>query len=344
MITKIEIRGFKSIKAQDVSLSAINLFIGGNGVGKSNFISIFSLVRALFEKDLSNYVIKKGGADNFLHFGKKHTQEISFTFHFDDIIEGFFSNSSFDGTNKFTVNLTTAQDSLFIRSGNIGQAFFGNNWLKEFEVYHFHDTGDTSPIKSPSNVDDNRILKKDGSNIAAYLYYLKIKHPKHFFRIEKTIQSVAPFFERFLLKPLNLDENSIKLEWKEEGSQDGYFDAYNLSDGTLRFICLATLLMQPNPPETIIIDEPELGLHPVAINKLASLMRKISGVSQLIIATQSINLIDNFEPKDIIVADRKNNETVFNRLNNEELKGWLEDYSLGDVWGKNVFGGQPLNY
>ena len=120
-------------------------------------------------------------------------------------------------------------------------------------------------------------------------------------------------------------------------------NAYYLSDGTLRFICLATLLMQPNPPKTIIIDEPELGLHPVAINKLAALIRKVSGKTQVIVSTQSVNFIDNFDPEDIIVTDRKDSSSTFKRLDSTELSQWLEDYTLGDMWGKNIFGAQPYS-
>jgi predicted ATPase len=157
------------------------------------------------------------------------------------------------------------------------------------------------------------------------------------------VQSVAPFFEHFVLKPSRLNEEIIQLEWKEKGFQDSYFNAFHLSDGTLRFICLATLLMQPEPPATIIIDEPELGLHPVAINKLAALIRKVSDQAQVIISTQSVNLIDNFDPQDIIVTNRKNNCTEFKRLESDELNEWLQDYTLGDIWGKNLIGAQPYD-
>jgi predicted ATPase len=362
MITRIKIEGYKSIKNQELELGPINILIGGNGVGKSNFISIFSLIRNIYEKNLAGYIISKGSSDSFLYFGKKVTQQINFEFSFGKDVQ--------NETNRFKVLLEESQDSLFIKSIdtsfnsngnwypqnyeknkkesdfssiNHGQAYYVNDLLKEFDVYHFHDTGDKSPMKGNSNINDNRTLKKDGSNIAAFLYYLKEKHSKHFYRIEKTIQSVAPFFDKFVLEPSKQSENQIQLEWREKGFIDTYFNAYHLSDGTLRFICLVTLLLQPNPPKTIIIDEPELGLHPFAINKLAGLIRKVSNEVQLIISTQSTNLLDNFEPKDIIVSDRKDNETIFTRLeDNEQLASWLQDYTLGDVWGKNIIGGQPF--
>jgi predicted ATPase len=359
MIARIDISGYKSIQELSIELKPINILIGSNGVGKSNFISIFSLIKNMYNKNLQNFVQKKGGADSFLHFGKKNTNQIDIDFYFGEIGES--------PINRFMVCLENAQDSLIIKSintsfksyswhtkefeknvkesefilNNSGQAYYVNQRLKEFDVYHFHDTGDASPMKGKSNIDDNLKLKNDGSNIAAFLFYLKERHNKYFLRIESTVQSIAPFFEKFDLQPSRLNENIIQLEWKEKGFPDTYFNAYHLSDGTLRFICLATLLMQPNPPKTIIIDEPELGLHPVAINKLASLIRKLSKTSQVIVSTQSINFIDNFSPEEIIVVDRKDNTSVFKHLDSESLMDWLEEFTLGDLWGKNMIGGQP---
>ncbi|MCC8408464.1 AAA family ATPase [Mucilaginibacter sp. UR6-1] len=361
MIVKVDIKGYKSIKEQSIELRPINILIGSNGVGKSNFISIFSLIRNLYEQNLQNYILQKGGADSFLYFGKKQTQQIDLDFYFGE---------NGHAKNRFIVSFGVAQDSLFIkklntaylpqvnwyvreyesgktesniRNINHNQAYWVNPLLRAFEVYHFHDTGDNSPMKGRSNIDDNIRLKRDGSNIAAFLYYLKQKHPKHFNRIERTIKSIAPFFDRFVLAPNRLKEDQIQLEWREVGAPDTYFNAYHLSDGTLRFICLATLLMQPNPPKTIIIDEPELGLHPIAISKLASLIRKASEDVQIIVSSQSVYLVDYFEPEDILIADRKEKETVFQRLESNQLDGWLQEYSLGEVWEKNIIGGMPSN-
>jgi predicted ATPase len=365
MITKVEINGYKSIKHQVIDLNSINILIGGNGVGKSNFISIFSLIRNIYERNLQRYVIDKGGADSFLHFGKKVTDAISLDFYFGE--QG--PNGAINEFNCFKIVLAEARDELFIvKTGtsffngiwhdrtyeenvresefstiNQGQAYWVNDRLKEFEVYHFHDTGDKSPMKGKSNIDDNFALRRDGSNIASFLYYLQVSHPKHFYRIERTIKSIAPFFDKFTLRPDRLNPNLIQLEWKEVGAVDGYFNANNLSDGTLRFICLATLLMQPEPPTTIIIDEPELGLHPVAVNKLAGLIKRAATEVQIIISSQSVNLVDNFGPEDLIVSDRKDNQSIFSRLNEESLTAWLKDYTLGEVWEKNVIGGLPLD-
>lgn len=361
MIKYLKVEGYKSIKDLDLRLEPINILLGSNGVGKSNFISLFSLLRNVYLKNLQNYIQTKGGADSFLYFGKKHTDQIS--------IDICFGDDESD-INRFIMRMQEAQDSLLVKSVetaflsygdwhnkiyeedvkesnfqniNKGQAYFVNDYLKEFDVYHFHDTGDKSPIKGSCNINDNMKLSRDGSNIAAFLYYLKEKSAKHFKRIEMTVKSIAPFFDKFVLEPSRLNETQIQLEWREKNFPESYFNAYNLSDGTLRFICLATLLMQPDPPKTIIIDEPELGLHPVAINKLSALIRKVSERSQVIVSTQSVNFIDNFDPENVIVADRVDNSSVFKRLDSSELSEWLKEYTLGDMWGKNIIGAQPYS-
>lgn len=338
MIINVDIKGYKSVKSLNLDLGPINILIGGNGVGKSNFISIFSLIRALYEGHLQEYVIRKGGPDALLYMGRKTTNHIT--------ISLTFRNDS--EQNKFSVVLSEANGEMIIdkvstaylcgddwkghmyegnkkesdfRNIHYSQAFFVNNLLKDFEVFHFHDTGDKSPIKGFSNIDDNFALRRDGSNLAAYLYFLKCKHPNHFKRIEKMVASVSPFFESFVLEPDRINESLIRLEWRHKGGlSDSYFNEYQLSDGTLRFICLATLLMQPVPPSTIVIDEPELGLHPLAINKLSAMIRNASAKSQIIVSTQSVTFINEFDPSEVIVADYTNSGTVFNKLDGEFLK------------------------
>jgi predicted ATPase len=363
MIAKINIAGYKSIKEMDLELRPINVLLGANGAGKSNFISVFSLVKNVQAQNLQRYVAAKGGANSFLYFGKKETGELS-------VDLTFYEEGTPDY--RYHLELMEARDSLIIKD-QLAYTKFNGQWasqhmggttaieadftesnmgeserivvqeLKALEVYHFHDTGDQSAMKGQCQIHDNRKLHANGSNIAAYLYYLKLREPKCFRRIERAIQSIAPFFDQFVLEPMRLNTDMIELEWREKGFPDTYFNAYHLSDGTLRVICLVTLLMQPEPPKTIIIDEPELGLHPVAINKLAALIRKASEKSQIIVSTQSVNLVDNFDPEDIIVTDRKDNSSVFRRLTTDELSQWLEEYTLGDLWGKNMFGGQPYS-
>lgn len=184
--------------------------------------------------------------------------------------------------------------------------------IQNLRIYHFHDTSDTSPAKQSCDIDDNRLLRRDAANLPAYLYWLQEKHPVPFRQIEEHIRLVAPFFDRFELAPSKLNEKKIKLEWRQKGS-DAYFDADTLSDGTLRFICLATLLLQPTPPALILLDEPELGLHPFAIRILADMLEAAAERVQVLLATQSVTLLNNFAPGDVIVAENVQGKTQFRR-------------------------------
>ncbi len=214
--------------------------------------------------------------------------------------------------------------------------------LRSWRCFQFHDTSRDSPMKRTCDVHDNRFLREDGANLAAYLYRLRKTDAASYATICRTVRLAAPFFEDFQLEPLALNAEKIRLEWRHRGSED-YFDASSLSDGTLRFIALTTLLMQPVElrPQVILIDEPELGLHPYAIGLLASMIRSASVETQVVVATQSPILLDHFEPEDVLVAGRTNEETTLRRLEAAPLKEWLEDYSLGELWEKNELGGRP---
>jgi predicted ATPase len=206
-----------------------------------------------------------------------------------------------------------------------------------------NDTSSSSPLRKTARIDDNRFLRPDGGNLPAFLYYLRKKHQEAYRLIVRTVQRVAPFFEDFQLEPLQLKPDDIKLEWRHKRS-DQYFDASSLSDGTLRFIALATLFLQPEKyrPSVILVDEPELGLHPYALEMLAALVRQASVTTQVIVSTQSSLLLDHFEPEDVLVANRVNDGTQLTRLESPQLAKWLEDYSLGQLWEKNEFGGRPV--
>lgn len=357
MINYIKIEGFKSIKELEICLEPINILIGSNGSGKTNFVSFFKLVAAIFEQRLQRYVTEEK-IDNILHFGRKNTETLKGKLIFSDGSDnnayifalaptkegGLFIDYEGSG---YDVSIEDDSHNYFYEANIYESKFaqstwkrhrFLQNYVASLQVFHFHDTSPTSYLRRECEVNDNRYLKQDGRNLPAFLYLLKQTEPKVYNRIEKTIQAVAPYISSLILEPSRLNSQEIELRWIDKGDQQSNFSAYQLSDGTLRFIALATLLMQPKPPQVIIIDEPELGLHPFAINKLAGMIRAASTKTQLIISTQSVNLIDNFIPEDVITVDRSEaeNQSVFNRLNSEELQVWLEDYKLGDLWQQNI--------
>lgn len=364
MIENVIIKNFKSIRDLELPLTNLNVLIGSNGVGKSNFISFFEMVKAIFEQRFGSYTLEKGGIDNLLYRGRKVSKEIYGLMDFKNTNAFFFtlkpaqSNKGYiDNTGDFFNKRGESTKDYFgqwhrtfwdsaVEESNLigkmyGRAYYLNSYLRSFTVYHFHDTSSSSPMRGQCEINDNSFLRDNGSNLAAYLYMLKQTDEKAFRLIEGTVHSIAPYFKRFDLRPDPVTPSKISLEWKEVNS-DMYLNGYSFSDGTIRFIALATLLLQSKLPEVIIIDEPELGLHPAAINKLAALIKRASKSSQIILSTQSTNLVNCFEPENIIVVDREDEQTVFKRLNPADLSVWMDEYnySISDMWETNLIGGQ----
>ena len=214
--------------------------------------------------------------------------------------------------------------------------------MRSWRLYHLHDTSSSALVKQIHNINDNEYLRDDARNLAAFLLRLKNLHEEHYRRIVKTIRLVAPFFGEFHLRPTVDNKDRIQLEWTEQG-QDEPFTAAALSDGTLRFICLAVVLLQPEKfmPAAVLIDEPELGLHPFAITVLAGLMKSAAQKHQLIVSTQSVELVNEFDAEDLIVVDKRGGSSTFQRPDSGTLSEWLLEYSLGDLWKKNLLGGRP---
>lgn len=358
-LEQISVAGFKSIRElRDFKIRQLNVLVGANGAGKSNFISLFNFVRRLVERRLQLYVGQSGGADVFLHFGRKLTDGMTFSLEFSDgdlangyeakLIPTAQNRFIFAGERYWAVDRRYAtppatsfgeghEESKLPESGLATDLL---NVLPSWQVYHFHDTGDSAYVKQIHDIGDNVRLRPDAANLAAYLYLLQRIHPGHYEQIVSTIRLAAPYFDNFVLRPTPENANKIKLEWRERGSEK-YLDALYLSDGTLRFICLTSLLLQPSLPSLILIDEPELGLHPYAVELLADMLHIAATRAQVIVSTQSVSFVNQFQPEDVVVVDRPNSESVFKRLDAGQLSVWLDEYGLGEIWEMNLVGGRP---
>ncbi len=367
-LKRVSLKGFKSIRSLDLELRSLNVLIGANGAGKSNLVSFFKMLNAMMGERLQQYIGSSGRAQSILHFGPKATPQMEASLEF----------ATSNGTDTYKMRLFhAAGDTLifaeetltFLKTGWVGSpkivelgsghqetrvqgeaekngtmAKAHRYLLNNCRVFHFHDTSSTARARQYCYVGDNRWLMPDAGNLAAVLYELKRRETgAAYHRIVTTVRRIAPFFKDFELEPSGPNEKDIILNWSQKDS-DQIFGPHQLSDGTLRAIALVTLLLQPveNLPSVIVVDEPELGLHPAAKTIIAGLFKKASHHCQIIVATQSAALLDAFDPEDVVIVERDTKASSFTRLDVAALKEWLDEYSVGQLWEKNVLGGGPF--
>lgn len=366
MLKNIEIEGYRSIKHVSLSLGPLNVLIGANGAGKSNFVSFFKMLNEMMGGRLQQYVATSGRAQSVLYFGPRVTPQIV----------GELEFETDNGRDWYRMRLFhAAADKLFFAEETLrfhqtgfpypkevslgtgheetrigDQANQGNQTAKVFRhllnqcrVYHFHDTSPTAKSRQACYIQDNRWLMPDGGNVAAMLYRYRKVSDTVYKRIVSAVRKIMLEFDDFDLEPSRLNPNDIFLNWRRLG-RDYLFGAHQISDGSLRAIAIITLLLQPENdlPDVIILDEPELGLHPHALEMVAGLMRAASMKTQVIVATQSQTFLNYFAPSEIITVESRDAGSEFRRLEPSELKEWLEDYSIGELWQRNVLGGGPL--
>jgi predicted ATPase len=368
ILKRMEIKGYRSIKEAPIDLGQLNVLIGANGAGKSNFVSFFKMLNEMLAGRLQEYIGKTGRAQSILHFGPKVTPQLEGCLEFEDDNTAdtyylrlfhaagdtlLFAEETLDYTKKDWLGSHNPPMSLGAghsetRIADLAQQ--GNKTAKAFRhilndcrVYHFHDTSTTARIRQFAYINDNRWLMPDAGNLAAMLYAYRLRSHIAYNRIVSTIQKILPEFDDFVLEPSRLNANDIILNWRKRG-WDYLFGAHQISDGTLRAMAICTLFLQPeeNLPDVIILDEPELGLHPHALGIIAGLIRAVSTRVQVIVATQSETFLNHFDPAEIVTVECNAGQSKFQRLDPDQLKDWLDEYTIGELWQRNVLGGGPL--
>ncbi len=350
----LTLKGFKSIRAiEELPFADINIVLGPNGAGKSNFVGFFPFIARLAREELQDYVAKQGGIEKVLFFGPSNTSQLRVYFRSDlseysatlePTSDGglFFANEecSVHGYGR-SIGVPRQFETQLRRTDAAAEIpRYIYEPIENWRVYHFHDTSAFAPLRSLSRLTEPERLDADGGNLAAFLYYLQEKHPDILTGVSDALRRVAPFFGGFVLRPEALNPDTIRLRWRHRG-RDPLFDVSDLSDGTLRFVALAALLLQPDPPSTIVLDEPELGLHPAALAELAALMHEIAPRVQIIAATQSPTFANHFGWRDVIMVDRVDDASTFRRLTEAEVAPWASDHGIGDMWERNLIGGRP---
>lgn len=365
-LREVIIKGYKSIAYDNpvkLSLGDISILLGANGAGKSNIISFFRMLSYMMNNSFGRYVEMVGTANSLLHYGVKKTPVMSGTM--------TFTNEKSIDTYQFSLSYA-APDRLIITEESI-------NWHRKNEskpysvslepnykesaladcndpvaksifkmlsfckVYQFHDSSAEGPLRQACPVETANYLQSHGNNLPSFLLFLRNNYFDSYNRIVEYVRDVVPQFQDFYLEPVN---NYVSLRWIDMSATDYRFNAHQFSDGSIRFIALATLLLQPKStmPNVIIIDEPELGLHPYAITQLAEMIKDASLHTQVFIATQSKDLVDNFNLSDVAVVemDGIKQTTTVKQLHDEEYSLWLENYTVSEMWDKNIIGGRPV--
>ena len=373
LLLKLDLAGFKSIARLSLDIHDINVLIGANGSGKTNLISFFRLLNAVCNGNLQELIGTGGGANSHLRFGARQTPRLegTATFSSHNLTNTYHLKLAHSAGDRLVFLEESVQfcpdDSLSCETAPIllyslggghfesllptakstaqGEPFpprlgpIISTALRGLQFFQFHDTSATARVKQSRYVGDNRLLHPDAGNLAAFLLYLRETALDNYQEIVKTIQRVLPSFKDFVLEPHDT-ARTVMLNWRPVFGGE-VFGPHQLSDGSLRFMALCTLLLQTKLPSVILLDEPELGLHPFSIELLAGLIRSASSKAQIILSTQSVTLANQFSWQDIVVVDYEENASVFRRLQEEEVKNWLTQYNIGDLWAKNLIGGTP---
>lgn len=362
-LRRIEVSGLTSLSHAVLELSSpVTLLVGPNGAGKSNVVDAFEMLGRIIDQQLNDSLVRTGGFATLLHrtadpalspeaieievWGHWHHEvsngyKVRIETGADDTAvvretTMFHDRSKYDRPHE--TSLGTARESrLREQAETAPKASYVLSVVSGCRVFHFDDTSADAPVKRRVDLADNVTLLPDARNIAAVLLRLQAEDPPRYRRIVRVVRTVAPYFDDFVLEP---EGTAIRLRWSERGL-DSVFSADNLSDGTLRFVCLAVLLLQDNAPGTIVLDEPELGLHPFAIHQLAALLRRAASDRRVVAATQSVTLLEQFSVEEVAIVERTGSGTQIQRPDPEALAEWLDEYSLGELWEKNLLGGRP---
>lgn len=365
-LQEVIIRGYKSIafnRPITLKINDVSILLGANGAGKSNIISFFRMLSYMMSKSFGKYVEISGTSNALLHYGAKKTPVMSGEIKFSD--SQSIDTYSFSLSNAAPDRLIITEERIvWHRKGKaktyeeILEPVFKESALAESDnpvtktifqilsyckVYQFHDSSMEGPLRQVCPVETANYLQSHGNNLPSFLLFLRENYKNSYNRIVDYVRDVVPQFQDFYLEPYN---GFISLRWMDNSATDYRFNAYQFSDGSIRFIALATLLLQSpeTMPNVIILDEPELGLHPYAITQLAEMIKDASIHAQIIIATQSKDLVDHFDIDNISVIemDKETQSTTVSHLSNEEYHLWLQKYTVSELWDKNIIGGRPV--
>lgn len=373
-IERIKIHGFKSLKEIDFEMRPLNVLIGPNNGGKTNFLEFLEFLSEAAHEELQDAIARRGGFFSLLYagYGDSKKAEISCEVDFlilsekvsykvalspdflaTKVMGEWFQGQNLWGKRTFITPrqallkelLEEPEQKKRLKNGELiiaqdpkeSHEYLLRNYLRSLAIYEF-STAKNSPLRREQSLKAGIRISPDGDNLASVLHNMKERgeYRDAYNEIIKTLRVAFPTFKD-LHFPCEVSEGKIALRWEGEFKRD--FSSAVLSDGVLKFLCLTTLLLSPDPPDLICIDEPEIGLHPQLISLVAELLIAASERIQLIVATHSPQLIERLRPEDVVV-EKKDGATELRRLPPEELKSWLKDFTLSELWLTGVTGGR----
>ncbi len=371
LIESLRIKGFRSLADIEIQkLPKAAILIGTNGSGKSNFIRFFEMMSWMIGASrLAEFVQREGGADDQLFGGSKvsprmeteiamrtesgrndyrftlayaHPDRFMFT---DEALR--FNREGWDTEAPWQHLGSGHSEAKIVEATQEGENFEADpktarvlvQLLRRCAVYQFHDTSKDSYFKKRWDARDNRYLRSHGGNLAAILLRLEREDKRRFDSICDHVRRALPVFDCFELEE---DYGKVLLRWRAK-SMEKSIGAHLTSDGSLRLFALVTLLNLPPEmlPDVLLLDEPELGLHPAATALVGDMIKVLAEDRQVIAATQSPLLVDAFDLDEILVLELQNERTEVHRCDESAYRNWLEDYTTGELWQKNLLGGRP---
>lgn len=379
MLQRLRVTGLWSLADITLPLHAMNVVLGANGSGKSSLLNVFRLLRAMVGRGMASFVAEMGGAASVLHYGPKTTRHATIELEFEGPkgTNGYSATLTFvapdrlvfaeekvwfqrDGARKrqeHTIGPGAHPESALSAAITVGDSTSAVaksvKWhLDRYCHHHFHDTSTTAALRQTCSVADAAFLAPDGANLAAFLLSMRDSAPAAYERVRDVVRRVFPRFDDFVLEPQGVGGRSVILRWREAG-RAYEFGSHHLSDGTLRFVAYAALLLQPGSPGSeqhpnfpllVVIDEPELGLHPTALALLGEMLQTFP--AQRIIATQSVDMVGHLvteaeELERLILVERADGGSLFRRADPIALRPWLDEYAPGQLWTHGLLGALP---
>jgi predicted ATPase len=375
MIQKISIKNYKSIQSlPDFELKPMNILIGANNSGKSNFLDVFAFLRDTLQdggppekngntgSGWRGALEKRGGGESVCFGNERHFQIscLSHPFRYsleialdeygqyyqirDERLIAVNAEKKFfepqngmlaiydEGGNSLGASSMPERTGLRVFLGQRGvdpQALSFARKLSEIRIYNRIHTEIWSPIRKPQIPKGETILDEDGGNLVGVLHQLSQIHPTFLSRLESLFKVIFPDFLRIGF-PSN-DRGEILIRWEDTNGRISYTP--QISDGTLKFLCMIAILQNPNPPALIGIDEPDVKLHPMMQAILSDMIDGASLHTQIIVTTHNPDFVSQFSPEEIVILQQYKGATEFRRLSDKgALDLWLQDFTIRKLW------------